>query len=123
MSIDNIEITDQSLTIKINKLLKQSRPSFHLSDIVLPAFQPDSEICPCVTLREYLAKTAKSLSGNALFISWIKPHNAVSPDTISRWIKTVLHESGIHVTAHSAVTSVVQPPQLLQWKVYHWTQS
>ena len=47
---------------------------------------------------------------NILFISYVKPFGAVSKDTISRWLKTVMYRSGIDVnkfTSHSVrVTSV-----------------
>ena len=41
---------------------------------------------------------------NILFISYVKPFGAVSKDTISRWLKTVMYRSGIDVnkfTSHS----------------------
>ena len=37
-----------------------------------------------------------------LFISYTKPHKAVSPDTVSRWIKTTLVDAGIDTSKYSA---------------------
>ena len=36
------------------------------------------------------------------FISYSKPHQAVSPDTVSRWIKTTLVAAGIDTSKYSA---------------------
>jgi hypothetical protein len=50
-------------------------------------------------LKHYLAQT-KSLRGdeNLLFISYRRPHEKVSKDTIARWIRTVLYKSGVDTT-------------------------
>ena len=47
-------------------------------------------------LNEYLDRTQGLRNGDkCLFISYVKPHRAVSRDTISRWAKSVLESSGI----------------------------
>ena len=102
--VSNIKISDKSVVIKIDRLLKQSRPGHHLHDIVIPAFEQDRRICPCDVLGQYLKRTESIRSNASLFISWIKPHQSVSLDTISRWIELVLKEAGINLellTAHS----------------------
>ena len=43
-------------------------------------------------------------ASDSLFVSYIKPHKAVSKDTISRWCKQMIANSGINInlyTAHS----------------------
>ena len=40
--------------------------------------------------------------GKELFISRIEPHNHISRDTLSRWIKMVLELAGVDVTKFSA---------------------
>ena len=37
-----------------------------------------------------------------LLISFIKPHKNVTKDTIARWIRTVLHMSGVNIAKYSA---------------------
>ena len=54
--------------------------------------------------KRHLQKTEKLRNGcTNLFISFVKPHKAVSSDTISRWIKEVfkLCEIDVSVPAHS----------------------
>ena len=37
-----------------------------------------------------------------LLLSYVKPYNAVSKDTLARWVKTVLSRAGIDITKFSA---------------------
>ena len=56
------------------------------------------------TLVYYLSVTETLRKSTTLFISFIKPHGAVTASTIGRWIKIVLGEAGIDTsifTAHS----------------------
>ena len=41
-------------------------------------------------------------NGSKLFISVVKPHTAVSKDTIARWIKALLKIAGVDVNVLSA---------------------
>lgn len=61
----------------------------------------EPKLCVINHLTYYLQKTKHLRSETTkLFISFIKPHKAVSKDTISRWCKTTLQNSGIN-TAHA----------------------
>ena len=62
-------------------------------------------VCPVLTQKEYLVRT-KSLRKDEmqLFISFQKPHKAISRDTISHWVKMGLSAAGIDTavfTPHS----------------------
>ena len=60
----------------------------------------------CETLKTYLSRTEKFRSvenqSEKLLISLIKPHKNVTKDTIARWIRTVLHMSGVNIAKYSA---------------------
>ena len=48
------------------------------------------------TLRAYLERTGPLRGGESrLFVSFIKPHKAVTSSTIARWLRTMLELSGI----------------------------
>lgn len=49
--------------------------------------------------KEFRGSTVK------LLISFKKPYNAVSTQTLSRWIKSVMYESGINVDTFSAYST------------------
>ena len=134
LSITNTTVTDNKITIKIGDLLKQTRPGWQLADFTIKAYAPDRRLCPCRTLAEYLRRTSELRSNGTerLFISWIKPHQAVSPDTISRWLKLVMAEAGINLdlfTAHSvrsaasSAASLANVPIETIMKTAGWSQS
>ena len=55
------------------------------------------------TLKEYLLRTKTlRVTGSQLLISFQKPYKAVSRDTISRWIRTVMQMSGINLDVYKA---------------------
>ena len=61
-----------------------------------PAFLANTTPCPVRTLDKYLDKTKQLRENeNRLFISFIKPHKAVTSSSIARWLRTILEEIGI----------------------------
>lgn len=82
---------DNKLEFGIPTLLKQSRPGKHLSKVTFSSY-PDEVICIVRQVKLYLDKTSE--------ISFHKPHRAVSTNTISRWIKTVLSDSGVDISVY-----------------------
>ena len=80
-----MQISADKCVFSINSLLKTSRPGKHLACIEFQAYAPDVSLCIVKHLQQYL-----------------KPHKAVSPDTVSRWIKTTLVDAGIDTSKYSA---------------------
>ena len=73
--------------------------------LILPFYYKNKKICPATALKEYLKRTS-DIRGNIehLFISITRPFKAVREQTLSRWVKETLKNSGIHTnvfTAHS----------------------
>lgn len=66
------------------------------------AFNEDPTLCPVKCINELMTRTKDIRSSPNLLISWRKPYGAVSPDTVSRWIKVILEKAGIQgFSAHS----------------------
>lgn len=65
--------------------------------ITLPAVGESDPLKTASLLKTYLSLTAKvrSSDSTSLFVSYVKPHKSVSTDTISRWVKEVMHKAGI----------------------------
>ena len=104
LTVPETTVTDHCVIFRISKLLKQSRPNFHLNVLKLKAYAPDRRLCIVTVLKEYLKRTQELRKSDSLFISYVKPYNSVSRETISRWVKTVMELSGINTnifTAHS----------------------
>lgn len=106
LSIDCMQISSDKCVFSINSLLKTSRPGKHLACIEFQAYAPDVSLCIVKHLQQYLKRT-DILRGDVkqLFISYTKPHKAVSPDTVSRWIKTTLVDAGIDTSKYSALST------------------
>ena len=112
LNLSNMRVSVDSYTFSFSKWLKQTRPGFPNPTVTLTAFR-DSRLCVVTTLKEYISRT-EPLRGSEsqLFVSYTKPHKAVSRDTIGRWVKTVLSSAGIdtkkfkpHSTRAAAVSA------------------
>ena len=60
----------------------------------------DKSLCVYSYLTEYLKRT-QPLRGKEtqLFLSFTRPHKAISKETLSRWIRTVMSSAGIDVAS------------------------
>lgn len=106
IKINNINISNVGIQIGITDIVKTSAPDIEQPVLNLPYFQDNPNICPASAISEYLTAT-QSLRNNIenLLLTYKKPHKAASSQTISRWIKQVLSESGVDISvfrAHSA---------------------
>ena len=104
--VNNSTISDDQAIFFIDNLIKQSNPGNlkNFWQINLPRFNECEEICYVKCLTDYIERTKPLRKHSRLFISVRPPHKGVGRQTISRWIKNVLKESGIDTnvfTAHS----------------------
>jgi len=99
LNVTNMNLSETSCSFQLTSHTKTSKPGQPATSITVQEFNQDPGICPIFTLKEYIKRT-ETLRGNCeqLFISFVKPHKPVSRDTISRWTKTVLRNSGIDTT-------------------------
>ena len=100
--MNNIVISEHTVTTKLHKPPKQTRLGYHLPDITLRAFEHDHSFWE--VLLTYSYQTASLKRDNCRFMSWPKLYKSVSAETISRWIKTVLNDASIDMevlTPHS----------------------
>ncbi|CAD6233492.1 GSCOCG00007221001-RA-CDS, partial [Cotesia congregata] len=113
IEIKNIVTKENALEIKIPKLVKTSGPRRLQPLLVIPFFVEKPGLCVASTLKAYIeaSKKARGKLPN-LFISVKRPFKAVSSQTISRWIKVVLSDSGVdtaifsgHSTRHAATSA------------------
>ncbi|KAJ8019077.1 hypothetical protein HOLleu_42568 [Holothuria leucospilota] len=94
----------------ISDKVKQSCPGNVGLVVKIPKFS-GNEICAFTALERYLHLTKSLRKDSKLFISFVRPHASVSRETISRWIKYVLKESGLNTdlfkphSTRSAATS------------------
>lgn len=98
----------------IRENLKNSSSRVPVPIIPINRFD-DQSLCPIFHLEEYLKRTQEIRKSERLFVSLNKPHDPVSVDTISRWIKKTLYESGIDTDifkGHSSRSAAVSAANL-----------
>ncbi|XP_024888222.1 uncharacterized protein LOC112465081 [Temnothorax curvispinosus] len=106
IDIRNIMQNEDKYEIKISENIKISKPGKVQPNLIIPVFESNSSICPAIALTTYLKRT-KALRGgkNKLFVAIKKPHKAVGSQTLSRWIKSVLNNSGLDTSKFSAYST------------------
>ena len=99
LSTEFMSVTYDEVIFQFRKPPKQHRKQGVCPPPVFFKAAPVEEgLCPYNSIVHYIALTneARSISGEtSLFLSHMKPHNAVSKDTIRRWLKEVLEKSNI----------------------------
>ena len=95
LELQDIDIDESRVEIVLrNQQLKQGRPGYKLSKIVLETFA-EKELCIVHHLNTYLEQRLKLNLDTEVFITSRKPYKAVSRDTVSRWILQVMNAAGI----------------------------
>ena len=62
--------------------------------IFVPCFKKNTKLDPKRVLQSYIKRTEEFRNGeNKLFLSFNKPHKAVSSQTISSWIVSVIRQA------------------------------
>jgi integrase len=91
-------------TFTLSKVIKQSRAGKTPPVIELRAYPIDRRLCVVTVLREYLKRREIKAprKENKLFIAHVRPHEGVSRDTISRWIKNIMVRAGIDTETFKA---------------------
>ena len=103
LDINSMQITSDKCTYSISTLLKTSRNDHYLKPIEFLEFKPNTALCIVRHVTCYIEWT-RPLRGHQTqwLISYQKPYKAVSAETISRWVKTVLKLSGIDTAKYMA---------------------
>ena len=104
----------EGVEFKLPELTKNVKPGENLKRCFHASFPGNDLQCVCSCLREYENRTISwrpkdSSKPNKLLLSFINPHNPVSSATVARWLKELLHMSGIDTStfkAHSIRGSV-----------------
>ena len=104
LKTQNMLLKDNGVVFFIDEILKTSRPGKHMASFTLPSFSENPNLCIVSLLKHYKYRTLdlRPVGEERLLISFVKPHKAISTDTLARWIKEVLFEVGVDVKIFSA---------------------
>ena len=101
----DIRILGDRCVIPIYDPIKQTRPGRHLKPLEFRVYLNDPKLCVVEHLKQYLLKTSLIRKHPQLFISYQKPHNPVSKDTLARWCKQMMALAGIDINEYSSHSS------------------
>lgn len=97
LDIRNMIKSKEGFTLMYSGLLKTSKPGKDNPVAHLKGYPPDRRLCVVRVLKEYLLRTSDLRNDETkLLISYVKPHKAVAKATVSRWLRTVMSNSGIN---------------------------
>lgn len=97
--IKNIIFSTDVIQIKIPKRIKTSRVNRLQSCLVIPFFEDNPELCVALVLQAYIERTSQSKGAiEELFITCKKPFRPATTQTLARWLKTMLNQSGVDVS-------------------------
>ena len=103
--VSDIKILDNKVVIPIMSLIKQTKPTKHMAPLCFQIYNKESMRCVVTHLTEYLKRTKSYRDTDKLFLSCIKLYRAASKDTISRWCKSIIKESGISIHSYTSHSS------------------
>ena len=103
LDLDFVSIKSDSWEFSLAEHTKVSRPGHPARKIYVPAFPDNPKICVVKTLQEYRSRTESRRQSSRLLISFVRPFNPISSQTISRWLRKTMQLAGIacHFTGHS----------------------
>jgi integrase len=106
INMSNIKVFEDRIVINITNLIKTSSIGKAQPILNLPFFRSRPGICPASALQKYVLVTSplRSNTEEHLILSYKKPHRSASSQSLGRWIKQTLTDSGIDTsifTAHS----------------------
>ena len=104
MDLKDMQTGKASYRFVLQQKVKHSAPGRLQPSLDLPMCKTQPSLCVASVLKEYLNRTEDLRQSSRLFITYVKPHNAVSRDTISRWVRTVMAKAGLdirHFAPHS----------------------
>lgn len=102
VKLSNIQQFNDRIIMKIPDLINNSRAGAAQSNLVLPFYTAEPDICPASALKKFVGRTKSIRTRESLFIAYKKPHNAVTSQTISRRIKFTIGDSGIDTSIFSS---------------------
>lgn len=105
IKVNNISFCEAGVQIVIDEMIKTSAPNRANPKLTIPFYHEQPNICPAQALSVYFNRTRefRNESGTErLFLTVKKPIRNASSQSISRWIKQVLKDSGIDVGVYSS---------------------
>ena len=100
LNINFMRDTSSRFEFVVPAHIKHSRPGYRPPPVMLQAYPQDNSLCVSSYLTEYLQQTQPFQGEETqLFLSFTRPHKAISKETLSRWLQSVTSSAGIDVAS------------------------
>ena len=96
-----MQITDSEISFTVTDLTKTRKVKDTCGKVTFPSFE-DSQLDVRSCIIDYLKTTEPIRTVSKLLISYVKPHNAIKPCSMARWLKTMLGTAGIDTNVFKA---------------------
>nr|XP_058956687.1 uncharacterized protein LOC131783926 [Pocillopora verrucosa] len=100
LRISGMKETNGQIRFDISTLMKTSKAGERQEPLTFKPYKYDSQLCVVKCLQQYIKQTAEVRNGADQL--WLSYHNPASKDTVSRWIKEFLKQSGIDISSYGA---------------------
>ena len=99
LNVQNMTLTYSRVSFRIGEPIKQTRPGRHIDELSFKAYAPDRRLCVITVLKHYLERTLDIRGVNKqLLLTTHKPIHGASRDSIRRWTREVLSDTGIDMS-------------------------
>lgn len=105
INLKDVHVGESHIIISINEVIKTSAPNKKNPRLIIPFFREKESVCPAATLCNYITKTEQFRSfpnTDKLVLTTKNPIHNASSQSISRWIKQTLRDSGVDVSIFGA---------------------
>ena len=101
-SIDVMDIvaTEDKCIIPVYSVIKQTRKGKHMRPMEFKTYPEEEKLCLVKNLQAYLVRTRELRTSSKLFISYQRPYNPVTRDTITRWVNNIMGKAGIDTSVY-----------------------
>ena len=83
-NLKDIKYVEDQVLILIMLKIKQSKPGNYIYPLIFKTYPKDTKLCVIAHLKRYIKLAQDLRSSDKLFISYTKPHQDISKDTLSR---------------------------------------
>ena len=94
-----------SISFFIENLTKETRPGIKPTPVCIHQYAPEPALCAYATIIKHIKVTSKLRKTSKLWISFVRLHQEVGRETISRWLKTTLAMTGIDISIFTAYSA------------------
>lgn len=107
IKLKNIKISDESIKIYIPDRLKTSRIGAEQPLLHFRFFREQPRLCVASLLQTYIEKTTslRAKDEDTLLLTYKAPHRPANSQSISRWIKQTLKNSGVDIGTFSGYST------------------